>query len=131
MCSGNVKRLLWDFSPVQVRHDSFTDVAAGLLENPHDFGRSGRIPTRVDDDRAAQLSLRVGRGLQHLNLTLRDGPAGADLANHTTADVCAIGAVKHLADNDICELSERKRVKEEHHRYSDKQLTCLSNSDIF
>lgn len=96
------------FSPVQVRHDSFADVTAGLLENPDDFGWSGRIPARMDDNGAAELSLSVSCGLQHLLLALRNWPAGADLSNNTTADVCAIGAVKHLADDNVGELTGRK-----------------------
>lgn len=93
-----------DFSPVQVRHDSFADVATSLLKNPHDFSRSGRVPAGMDDDGAAELGLSVSRGPQHLRLTLCDGPAGADLSDHTAADVCAVAAVKHLADDDVCEL---------------------------
>lgn len=96
------------FSPVQVRHDSFADVTAGFLENPDDFSRSGRIPARMDDNGAAELGLSVSCGLQHLLLALCNRPAGADLSDHATADVCAVGAVKHLADDDVGELTGRK-----------------------
>lgn len=75
----------------------------------------------MDDDRAAQLSLSVSRGPQHLGLAVCDRPTGADLSNHATADVCSVGAVKHLADNDICELSEWKQVEEPDCHSSDRQ----------
>lgn len=91
-----------------MRHDSFAYVTAGLLENPYHLGWSGTIPAGVDDNRAAQLSLRVGRGPQHLGLALRDGPAGADLADHAAADVRAVGPVQHLADDDVRELTEER-----------------------
>lgn len=55
----------------------------------------------MDDDGAAQLGLGVGCGLQHLLLALRQGPAGADLSDDAAADVRAVGAVKHLADDDV------------------------------
>lgn len=84
-----------------MRHDCFADVAAGLLKNTDDFKRSGRVPPGMDDDGAAQLGLGVGCGLQHLLLTLRQGPAGAYLSDDAAADVRAIGAVKHLADDDV------------------------------
>lgn len=61
----------------------------------------------MDDDGAAELSLSVSRGFQHLLLAVCDGPAGADLSNHTTADVCAVGTVKHLTDDDVSKLSAR------------------------
>ena len=97
-----------DLSPVQVWHDSFTDVTTGLLKNPQDFSRSRGVPAGMDDDRAAQLCLSVSCGPQHLALTLSDGPAGADLSDHSAADVSTVGAVKHLADDDVCELTGRK-----------------------
>lgn len=87
-----------------MRHDSFADVTAGLLEYPDDLSWSSGVPAWVDDDGAAELSLGVGRGPQHLLLTLRDGPAGADLSDHSAADVRAVCAVKHLTDDDVCEL---------------------------
>lgn len=89
-------------------HDSFADVTTGLLENPDDFSWSCGVPTGMDDDGAAEPGLSVGCGPQHLRLTLRDGPAGADLSDHAAADVRAVGAVKHLADDDVRELPGRK-----------------------
>lgn len=62
----------------------------------------------MDDDGAAELGLGVSRGPQHLRLALCDWPAGADLSDHATADVCAVGAVKHLADDDVGELGGTK-----------------------
>lgn len=91
-----------------MRHDRFADVTTCLLENPDDLGRSAGIPSGVDDDGAAELSLSVSGGPQHLGLALRDGPAGADLSDHAAADVRAVGAVKHLADDDVCELTGKK-----------------------
>lgn len=96
--------ILTDFSPVQVRHDSFADVTAGLLQDANHLGRGGGIAARVDDDGTAELGLSVGGGPQHLPLTLRDRPAGANLSDHATADVRVVGAVKHLADDDVGEL---------------------------
>lgn len=87
--------------PVQVRHDSLADVTASLLKNADDFERSSGVPARMDDDGAAELGLGVGGGLQNLLLTVRDGPAGADLSDHTTADVRAVGTLEHLADDDV------------------------------
>lgn len=87
--------------PVQVRHDSLADVTASLLKDTDDFERGSGVSAGMDDDGAAELGLSVGRGLQNLLLTLRDGPAGADLSNHATADVCAVGTVEHLADDDV------------------------------
>lgn len=55
----------------------------------------------MDDDGAAELGLGVSCGPQHFRLTVGDGPAGADLSDHTTADVCAVGAVKHLTDDNV------------------------------
>lgn len=91
-----------------MRHNSFADVTPGLLEYPNDLSWSGVIPARMDDNRTAQLSLSVRRGSQHLSLALRDGPAGADLTDHTATDVCAVSAVKHLTDDDVCKLKVRK-----------------------
>lgn len=94
----NVSR---DISPVQVRHHSFADVSTGLLKNTDDFSRRSRVPPWMDDDGAAELGLSVSCGPQHFRLTLGDGPAGADLSDHTTADVCTVGAVKHLTDDNV------------------------------
>lgn len=84
-----------------MRHDSLADVTASLLENADDFERSSGVSARMDDDGASELGLGVGSGLQHLLLALRDGPAGADLSNHSTADVRAVGTVEHLVDDDV------------------------------
>lgn len=84
-----------------MRHDSLADVTASLLKNADDFKRSSGVSARMDDDGAAELGLGVGGGLQHLLLTLRDGPAGADLSNHATVDVRAVGTVEHLVDDDV------------------------------
>ena len=97
------------FSPVQVWHDGFADVTAGLLKDPDDFSRSGRVPPGMDDDGAAELSLGMSRGPQHLRLALCDWPADADFSDHTAADVSAVGAVEHLADDDVGELRGTKR----------------------
>lgn len=77
----------------------------------------------MDDDGAAELGLSVSRGPQHLCLALCDGPAGADLSDYTAADVCAVSAMKHLADDDVCELTGqdmRSRLKQD-----DITLTCV------
>lgn len=95
-------------SPVQVRHDRSADVTTGLLENADNLSRSSWIPTGMDDDGAAELRLSVSCGLQHFLLALRNGPAGPDLSDNTAAYVSAVGAVKHLADNDVSELTGRK-----------------------
>lgn len=96
--------------PVQVWHDSFADVTARLLQNPDDFSWGSGVPSRVDDDGAAELGLSMSCGFQHLLLTLCDGPAGANLSNHATADIRPIGAVEHFTDDDVRELTGRKRA---------------------
>lgn len=90
-------------------HDSFADVTSSLLEDPHNLGRSSRVPAGVDDDGAAELCLSLGRGPQHPGLALCDWPAGANLPNHAATDICAIGAVQHLPDNDVRELKSGKQ----------------------
>lgn len=90
-----------------MRHDRFADVSPGLLENPDRFRRSGRVSARMNDNGAAELGLGVSRGPQHFPFALRDGPAGANLSDHATADVGTVGAVKHLPDDDVCELVRR------------------------
>lgn len=74
------------------------------VEDPDDFSWRGGVPAGVDDDGAAELGLSVSRGPQHPRLTLCDGPAGADLSDHAAADVRAVRAVEHLADDDVGEL---------------------------
>lgn len=91
-----------------MRHNSFADVTTGLPEYPNDLSWSGRVPARMDDNRTAQLSLSVSRGSQHLRFALRDGPAGANLTDHTATDVSAVGAVKHLADDNVSKLKVKK-----------------------
>lgn len=93
--------------PVQMRHDRFADVTTRLLQNPDDFSGGSGVPSRVDDDGAAELGLSVSRGFQHLLLTVCDGPAGANLSDHATADVRPVGAVEHFADNYVRELTEK------------------------
>lgn len=90
-----------------MRHHSFADVTTGLLKNSDDFGRCGRVPPGVDDDRAAELGLSMSCGPQHLRLTVCDGPASANLSDHAAADVRAVCAVKHLADDNVRELTDR------------------------
>lgn len=96
-----------DVLPVQVWHDSFADVTTRLLQNPDDFSWGSGVPSRVDDDGAAELGLSMSCGFQHLLLTLCDGPAGANLSNHATADICPVGAVEHLTDDNVRELTGR------------------------
>lgn len=119
-----------NFSPVQVRHDSFANVTAGFLENPDDLSWSGRVPSRMDDNRATQLRLSMGRGSQHLLLALRDGPAGADLTDHAASDVCAISAVEHLADDVIRELTEMRSERWKASRFRQPTDKLVTFSDF-
>ncbi len=87
--------------PVKMRHDCFGDISTCFLQNADGLSRSGFVPSGMDDNRAAEVSLSVGGGSQDLLLALCDWPACTDLSNHTTADICTVRAMEHLIDNDI------------------------------
>lgn len=93
-------------SPVKVRHDCFGDISTCFLQNADGLRGSSFVPPGVDDDWAAELGLSVGGGSQDLLLTLCDWPASTDLTNHSTANVCTVCSVQHLADNNVSKLEE-------------------------
>ena len=66
------------------------------------------VPSRVDDDWTAQLSLSMSCSLKYLSLAVRQRPGAANFPNNSTLDTGSISSVENFIDKDICKLRKNE-----------------------
>lgn len=94
--------------PVKVGHNCFRDVCTCFLQYTNDLKWCAWVPSRVDDDRAAQPSLGMSCSLKYLSLAVGQRPGAANFSNNSTLDAGSISSVENFIDKDVCKLRKNE-----------------------